>query len=76
LVGIICEFSGLESVGPEAGDGSAGTEFFDLVRLAIRGFVVGNWPSFAYNHAPRFSDYVTTLLLDMGLVTACPGRTE
>jgi hypothetical protein len=37
---------------------------------------VGNWPSFAYNHAPRFSDYVTTLLLDMGLVTACPGRTE
>src|ERR1700740_1204178 len=53
LVGIVCEFSGSE--GSEAGDGSAsaGTEFFDLVRLAIRGFVVGNWPSFAYNHAPR-----------------------
>jgi hypothetical protein len=39
LVGIVCEFSG--SDGSEAGDGSASSEFFDLVRLAIRGFGVG-----------------------------------
>ena len=39
LVGIVCEFSGLESDGSEAGGGSVVPEFFGLARRAIRGFV-------------------------------------
>lgn len=41
FVGIICEFSGLESDGTESVDGSVVPESLDLERRAIRGVLMG-----------------------------------